>query len=577
MNKPINLVLCWHMHQPYYRQGLDGDYQLPWVYLHGIKDYADMAAHLEAHPAMKTVVNFAPVLLEQLDDYAVQLKDYLAYGSAMHDPLLNYLAGTIPIPSDREGRRSLIANCRRAHAPRMIEPHPQFRDLNRLADKFPERRSQSVDALYLDYLDPQYFIDLLIWYHLAWMGNSLKHNPHIQELKEKKGFYSEADRRLLLGVIFEVLSGLIPRYRALADRGQVELSMTPYGHPIVPLLLDFEAMHQAQPEAPAPSHTGYPGGDERSRWHMQRGIKVFQHYFGRNPQGVWLSEGGVSDEAIALLESMDIQWSASGEAVWNNSHRAQVERQGDEHVHAQLEPRPLFKPYLLKDQKIRLFFRDDGLSDLIGFEYSDWHADDAVADLIHHIENIATSLGDEADKHVVSIILDGENAWEYYPDNGHFFLDGLYRALSESKTIRVKTFGEIDQQMEHGKFDSLVAGSWVYGTFSTWIGNADKNRAWDLLVESKRVFDEVMAGDSLDARSREQAERLMAICEGSDWFWWFGDDNAADSVRDFDQLFRLQLTQLYQLLGRAAPNTLEVPISHGGAGMENAGTMRRSS
>ena len=165
------------MHQPYYREGLDGNYQLPWVYLHGIKDYADMAAHLEAHPAMKSVVNFAPVLLEQIDDYSMQLKDYLADGSAMRDPLLNILAGTTPIPIHREGRRSLIENCRRAHAPRMIEPHPQFKALNRLAGKFPEKESASDDALYLDYLHPQYFIDLLIWYHLAWMGNSLKSNP----------------------------------------------------------------------------------------------------------------------------------------------------------------------------------------------------------------------------------------------------------------------------------------------------------------------------------------------------------------------------------------------------------------
>lgn len=572
MSKPVNLVLSWHMHQPYYREGLDGEYLLPWVYLHGIKDYADMAAHLENNPLMRTVVNFAPILLEQLDDYSRQLSDYLKNGAAMHDPLLNTLAGVAPIPDDLEGRQQLIKACRRAHAPRMIDPYKHFSLLSHIFDDMPEDIPE-MRSFCLDYLHEQFFIDLLMWYHIAWLGCSLKQSDVIKSLMEKGKQFSRQDRRVLIEVIHETMSGLIPRYRTLAENGQIELSMSPYAHPIVPLLNNFGNMRDAQPDDPAPEHPEYPGGDERSRWHLQHGATVFKKYFGRKPRGVWLSEGGLSNDAIAQLDEIGIEWTASGEALWKNSC---VENTGCD-PNDTTGVRPLFMPYILNDLHPRIYFRDDGLSDLIGFEYSSWHADDAVADFIKHIENIAKALGDDADKHVISVILDGENAWEYYPNNGHYFLDGIYKGLMKSDKIKVRTYAEMDHEIREEPLTSLVAGSWVYGTFSTWIGSNDKNRAWDLLVEAKQVYDDVLSKKKFSKVKLARIGKLLAICESSDWFWWFGDYNPSGSVNDFDSLFRAQLKMLYHMLGKKPPQSLDSPVSVGGGNMENAGTMQRGS
>ncbi len=570
-NGQLNVVLCWHMHQPWYRNGLDGEYRLPWVYLHGIKDYSDMAAHLEKHSRMRSVVNFAPVLLEQIDDYAQQLSAFLKAGTPIQDKLLNLLAGVEAVPADTAARAELIAECQRCHAPTMIHPHAPFQRLFKMIGATDETGIGSKRfRCSLVYLSDQYFLDLLTWYHLAWMGQSLQDLPIIQRLLEQGSEFSAADRRDLLGVIRDCLANLIPRYRKLAERGQVELSMTPYMHPIVPLLNDFNNLRCSLPDAPVPQTTHYPDGEARSRWHLQQGIDVFQHYFGMKPQGVWLSEGGISEDAVSLLDELGIRWTASGEGVWRNSCRLSGYDGEDEH-----SKRSLFMPYQQADSKVRVFFRDDGLSDLIGFKYSTWHARDAVADFVQHLENIAVFLNHNAPNQVVSIILDGENAWEYYPKNGAYFLDALYAALSSSDQIKMVTFAETSH-LPTRTLPAICAGSWVYGSFSTWIGSPDKNRGWDYLAAAKVAFDEVMAAGTLDTQQQALASRQLGICEGSDWFWWFGDYNPADSVRDFERLFRQQLHKLYEMLGVDAPAYLDKPMSQGGAGAENAGTMRRN-
>lgn len=566
MTNKLNLTLCWHMHQPYYRKGLDGEYQLPWVYLHGIKDYDDMAAHLERHPRMKAVVNFTPVLLEQLTDYAKQIKEFLDKGDSPDDNMLSMLAGATPIPDNARGRRELIQACRRAHAPRMIDPWPQFHGLLQI---FPLDKQPGGQEILVSYLDDQYFVDLLVWYHLAWCSHRLKQTPAVRRLMERAKRYTMEDRYQLLEIIQETLESIIPRYRKLAESGQVEISMTPWGHPIVPLLNDFGNMKESQPDAPMPEHAGYPGGMDRSRWHLQHGIEHFESFFGFRPKGIWLSEGGISDDAISLLDEMGIQWTASGEAVWHHSCLTSACNPDEMACR-----KALFIPYRLNKRQTLVYFRDDGLSDLIGFEYSKWHADDAVTDFMGHLHRIASSLGDEADQHVVSIILDGENAWEYYPDNGHYFLDTLYRAIENSDFINSVTFSEAGELTRTDTLSHLVAGSWVYGSFSTWIGSPDKNRAWDLLVDVKKVFDRKIGG--MKDRKAEEARRMLAICEGSDWFWWFGDYNPSDSVNDFDRLFRTQLKTLYCMLGETPPASLDTPVSSGGGYMENAGTMRRN-
>ena len=549
------------MHQPWYRAGAHGDYALPWVYLHAIKDYADMAAHLEAHPRMRAVVNFAPVLLEQLADYHARLDEWLRSGRRTNEPLLNLLAGADPVPAAVEDRAALVEACSRAQERHMIDAHPAYRAL---LDHVTNAGGKPDPAL-LAYLDEQYFLDLLTWYHLAWTGHSLRDDPVVMELTTQGRFFGTAERKRLVTLVRDTIATLIPRYRALAERGQVELSTTPYAHPIVPLLIDFDAMACCQPGAPRPASARYPGGIERARWHLQRGLDVFESHFGQRPAGVWLSEGAVSDEAVRVLDDLGIAWTASGEGVWANTVNADVGAAQDR--------RSLFRGHRLDDCGTRVFFRDDGLSDLIGFEYQQWDAREAAADFVKHVRNIAAFLEGGGEDHVISVILDGENAWEHYPDNGYAFLDALYGALADCDAVEIATFSESVAACAPLECRGLCAGSWVFGSFSTWIGERDKNRAWDRLVEAKRQFDRV-GRDDVDAATRAAMEHQLAVCEGSDWFWWFGDDNPQTSVRDFDRLYRRQLAMLYEMTGESVPASLDEPLS---AGVLDAsgGAMRR--
>jgi len=356
----------------------------------------------------------------------------------------------------------------------------------------------------------------------------------------------------------------------LAEAGKVELSVTPYAHPIVPLLLELNSAREAMPDVTLPDVADYPAGEPRARWHIRKGLEVFKRHFGIAPKGCWPSEGGVSSETLRLLEEEGFQWAASGQQVLHNSLIACSDG-------GPLPENWVHQPYRLNEGKLCSFFRDDGLSDLIGFTYADWHADDAVGNLIQHLETIADVTRDEPNR-VVSIIMDGENAWEYYPRNGCFFLSALYQKLSEHPRFDLTTFSECveSQEVPAQSLPELVAGCWVFGTFSTWIGDPDKNRAWEMLVEAKIVYDKVIATDRLDAVQQEKASVQLARCEGSDWFWWFGDYNPGDTVSDFERLFRLQLTYLYRLLEESPPEYLSEVFAHGSGDPSLGGVMRQN-
>lgn len=561
MPHPLQVVFCWHMHQPYYKGPERGDYHLPWVYLHGIKDYADMAAHLENNPDAKAVVNFVPVLLEQIDDYAEQIKAWLDRGILIRDPLLAALAGP-GLPVDIESRKAIIAACLRANENRLIHRFKHYGELASLAKHVLENQAM------IPYLNDQFLIDLLIWYHLAWMGECARINDlRVRSLQTKGHGYDIDDRRRLVELIWEHLSSLTSRYRTLAKDGQVELSVTPYAHPIVPLLIDLDSAKEALPEIGMPQLEAYPGGEARARWHIRKGIDVFKKHFGFRPVGCWPSEGAVSEATVKMLEEEGFKWAASGQQVLSNSLMALG---GDSH----LPENWVHSAYRLQEGRLNMYFRDDGLSDLIGFTYGEWHADDAVGDLINHLVNIA-----EANKGnpqaVVSIIMDGENAWEYYPNNGSYFLHAMYERIAEHPQLQLTTFSEIQKRHRKlsPKLSRLVAGSWVYGTFTTWIGDKDKNRAWDMLGQAKQDYDQILQRKSFSEEQMSDLEKQLAICEGSDWFWWFGDYNPGATVSDFERLFRLQLSHLYELLEEPQPDYLKQVFAVGSGDPSLGGVM----
>lgn len=562
----LYLTLYWHMHQPDYRDIVTNQYVLPWTYLHAIKDYSDMVTHFEENPRARATFNFVPVLLDQLEDYAEQFKAH-----DIRDPLLALLIEPHLENISLAKCKAMVDSCFKSHHDKMLSPFPEYQRLLELY-KLVEPMDEAVQ---MDYLSEQYRADLLVWYHLAWCGESLRRNNTIVQNLMKKGvFFSFNERLQLFHVIASTVSGLIPRYKALMEKGQIEVSTTPYYHPILPLLLDFNVTHDAMPDAPLPETSHYHGGEARAVDHIKSAQARHQDFFGEKARGMWPAEGGVSHKALSLMAAHGVEWSATGQGVLANSLAKSNASADDPHAY-------LYQPYRVSngEQDVLCFFRDDTLSDKIGFEYAKMHAGDAVKDFIQSLESIQQQNQSDQSK-VVSVILDGENAWEYYPYNGYYFLNELYAALSEHPDIEMSTFSNMVDRYTSTRhvapsLPEVSAGSWVYGTFSTWIGSQAKNNAWDLLCSAKKAYDHALIENDYPAETLAECTRQLAICEGSDWFWWFGDYNSSDSVQSFDRLFRLNLTNLYQLLGLSAPEILNVSLSQGGGDAENSGTMRK--
>ncbi len=562
------------MHQPDYRDTVSNEYVLPWTYLHAIKDYSDMAFHLEANPKARVTFNFVPILLEQLEDYSNQFKQ-----NTIRDPLLALLVRPNLGDINHEQCYLIVKSCFKSHHEKMLSPFPHYQRLLHLY--------QLVEPMAcgdFQYLSPQYKADLLVWYHLAWCGESLRRsNTTIQSLMNKGMMFTLEERQQLFNIIGETISGLIPRYKALLQRKQIEISTTPYYHPILPLLLDFKSALDVMPYAPLPKYVKYAGGQSRAQAHVQSAKEYHTKLFGKAPRGMWPAEGGVSAAALSLMAENGVEWAATGQGVLANSLLKSDLSVTDKNQY-------LYQPYRVTNgkQDIFCFFRDDNLSDKIGFEYAKMHTPDAVKDFIQTLEYIHNDEieGDVYNNpKIVSVILDGENAWEYYPYNGYYFISELYAALANHPDIVMATFSDVVDLYQSKEYiikglsapelPQVAAGSWVYGTFSTWVGSKDKNLAWDLLCEAKSTYDSVMAKNILNAEQVATCERQLAICEGSDWFWWFGDYNSSDSVASFDQLYRRNLINLYTLLQQPVPPVLHTSISAGGGHADNAGTMRR--
>ncbi len=564
MNKSVDLVFLWHMHQPDYRDYSSGDFVLPWTYLHAIKDYTDMVYHLERHPGVHAVVNFVPVLLDQLEDYVDQFATH-----QLRDPLLRLLACENHHEMTDEQRELALTACFRSNHTKMIAPYPAYKRLLELYN-----RLQADGEVALSYLSGQYIADLLTWYHLAWCGESVRReHALVAQLMSKADGFTYEDRRQLIDFIGELITGVIPRYRKLAESGQIEISATPHFHPLAPLLIDLASAKDAMPDTPLPKSPHYPKGRLRVTEHVRLAKQSHKKRFGMEPVGMWPAEGSISAETLQVLAAEGCQWTASGENVLVNSLRKSKQPLND-------RAKYLYRPYRMEKgcDGLQCFFRDDHLSDLIGFEYSRWHGKDAANHFIAQVAHIGLQAA-EGETPVVSVILDGENAWEYYPYNGFYFLDELYTALENHSQIRITTYGNYlnsTPAVRAQSLSSIAAGSWVYGNFSTWIGSPDKNRAWDLLCVAKQSFDMVMSSDRLTEDEQKAAERQLCSCESSDWFWWFGDYNPAHSVASFDRLFRHNLTELYRLLKLPPPLTLSEPVSRGSNNTETGGAMRRA-
>jgi len=540
---PLSIAFVWHMHQPYYKDDLTGSYMLPWVRMHGIKDYYDMPALLTDFPAVHQTFNLVPSLLKQIQDYV---------GNDVHDKFLSLALK----PADElahEDKLFLLKNSFMANWDTMIQPYPAYW---RLLD----RRGKSVSPNDLEnatrYFTNQDYRDLQVWFNLTWFDPLFKQNDlFLKGLIEKGSGFTEEEKRLLLEKQREIMALIIPEYKKLAELGRIELTTTPFYHPILPLLVDTDLARVAAPDIILPMNRfTHP---EDAKVQVERALAYHEQLFGSRPAGMWPSEGSVAEEIIPLLADSGIRWIGTDEGVLARSLGVTIDR---DFSGIMKNPEMLYKPYLAGkgDKTVSIVFRDHTLSDLVGFVYSKWDSRNAVNDLVERLHRIRKSVGNKP--HLVSIILDGENAWEYYPNDGRDFFLNLYERLSREEGLQCVTVGEyLKQHPAEARIERLHAGSWIYSNFRIWIGHEEDNRAWDLLGQTREALVQYSNRNG-DPDTLAKAWEEIYIAEGSDWCWWYGDDHFSENDEDFDLLFRTHLMNVFRIIGLDVPDELRIPI-----------------
>ena len=525
------VALLWHMHQPYYVDRSTGTHILPWVRLHGLKDYWGMVALTREFPSLRVTFNLVPSLLDQLDDFA---------RDAARDPHLELGLRSADRLTPAEAEVCLDEFFHAQHG-RMIAPHARYAELY-------ERREQARRG------GPPFTVDelrdLQVWHKLVWVDPFYEDDPRVRALYQQERGFTEADKQVLREVELEILRRVAPEYRLALERGQVELSTSPFYHPILPLLCDVGVYQTTHPNWPPPDEPfAYP---QDAATQLQRSVELHTRLFGRRPMGLWPSEGSVSDAMVDIVAQAGFTWMATDEEILACSRGLTFRRDSNGVVH---HADALYRSYAVEGREgtaVSCGFRDHSLSDLIGFSYASWQPDDAARDFVRRIGAAAAAAEAQGvTDPTVFVILDGENAWEHFEGQGRPFLRALYRALTTEPGIHTVTMQEACASPT-GRLDRLHPGSWINSDFYIWAGHADDRRAWAQLARARRTLEAMPA----DRAGIEAARESILVAEGSDWFWWYGDDHCSDHDRAFDELFRLHLRNVYSALGEPVPDDL---------------------
>jgi alpha-amylase/alpha-mannosidase (GH57 family) len=542
----LRLILLWHQHQPFYKDLVTGQYRMPWVRLHGLKDYYGMVKLLDEFPNVHQNFNLVPSLITQIQDYVA--------GTAQ-DPFLSVAAKPAKDLTQKERQFALQYLFQANHAnvigryPRYVELLERFREHGYSAEKAEK------------YFEPQHFTDLQVLSQIAWFDEFFLEEKDIAELIKKERSYSCDDQKFVIAQERELLGKVLPAYANAAKKGSIEISATPFYHPILPLVCDTNAGAVSSPGLPLPQNRFRHPEDAREQ--LVRALDLHQEVFGVRPQGVWPSEGSVSEETLAIAHSLGITWMATDEGVLGRSTGVFFQRDGNGRLPAHLADR-LYNIHRYENGQtaMHMVFRDHTISDLIGFVYSGMDPREAAGHLLGNIKDAAQPVLAQGRDAVVSVILDGENAWEYYPRSGREFLRRFYDALQREGGLEAVTVSEaIARHRDCPPLRSLVPGSWIHANFNVWIGAPEDNRAWDYLCHAREFYTQNAARASVAQRKLAFEEILIA--EGSDWNWWYGPEHHSANDRDFDELYRKHLANVYQALGATPPDYLARPITAG--------------
>jgi len=542
--RQIHLAFLWHQHQPFYKNLVTGNYLLPWVRLHAIKDYVGMLLVLKEFPDIRCTINLVPSLLVQIEEYAA--------GEALDDTLR--LTRKPAEDLDEADRRYILDNFFHCNPARLIDPFPAFRRLYDMRNdilKHPRKAGELLNAGALR--------DIQVWATLAWFHPLVvEQDPALAALRDKARDFSEDDKSVMLSRQDAVIRQVIPLHKEMADAGQIEISTTPFYHPILPLLCDMECAREAMPNVPMPERRSDMRPDAETQ--VRRAVEYHARLFGKPPEGMWPAEGSVSEDIIPIIRQHGIRWIATDEGILANSVATRLDRDDAGDL---LIPDDLYRPYRLPGEgdTPAILFRDHVLADAIGFQY---HHGEPAAGAEHFVARLRKLAG-RVQNHpaVVPVFLDGENPWDYYDNAGLTFLRDLYSRLSKADDIRTTTIGDYVRLNPPGeRLDRLFAGSWIHSNFSIWIGAEEDRKAWSLVADARETLVRKTGLPTPDAppQTRRAWEEIY-IAEGSDWFWWFGPDRQSDQDYLFDALFRAHVSNVYTLIGEKPPPELERPVA----------------
>jgi len=507
---PTLVSFLWHMHQPYYKDIVRNAYVMPWAYLHGAKDYFGMAALAGEFPDVHQTFNLVPSLVLQLEEYA---------SGQARDPMFD-LAFKPARDLDADERAQILDKFFPIPVRTMLQPFPRYMELYERRNA-PGRRDEFTER---DYRDIQ------VWWTLAWLDHDRR--PHSLVAKGKD--FSESDKAALRELVLRVIREIVPEYRKRQDEGTIEISTTPFYHPILPLLVNSRV-----DDSSAPVEIRFP---EDAKEQLTRARHFMRRRFGRFPEGLWPSEGAVSDEVAALAAETGFQWMATDEGVLAKSGAP---------IHDHQRHR-IYRPY--QRNGVTIFFRDRNLSDLIGFHYMHGSAHDGARDLVRKLLEIPDGCH-------VSIILDGENPWDYYPNSGRDFLRFLFENLRKEPRLEAVTLSEACARLKPAALEWLAPGSWANANFSIWNGHPEDHQAWEWIRRARAALMDRKGAVSSEVWNQAYEELLVA--EGSDWMWWFGNDFSSDEDAVFDSLFRQHIGNVYHLIGLPPPEGLDKPIKQG--------------
>jgi alpha-amylase/alpha-mannosidase (GH57 family) len=479
-------IFLWlHMHQPCYEIPESNYLYLPWVRRHMLNGYYTIPKLLMETGA-KLNINFSGILLKQMKLYEKALakdifqlyeeKEAASLSEAEKNFIIKKFLVPLPIKSDR---------------------------FNYLIEK--KQKSESFNTS--EILDTQVFFLLSAF---AWP------EEEILEIRKKEKNFSENDKSLIINAQKRIIKSVIPMYKKLNNEKQIEITISPYYHPVLPLLIDKNSAKESKEDAILPDiEFAYPEDAEKQ---IDKSIEICKEIFGVIPKGLWPSEGSISNSTIDLIKNRGIEWIGTDELILRKTAETLTK-----------------KPGVYKVRNLKVFFRDHQLSDKIAFTYNKMNPEDAVNDLLNNQNN-------EKDNMKI-IILDGENPWIFYPQNGIPFLKELFNKLNKNNSL----LGSQVQEKE--KMNSIKPGSWINGYFDTWIGDTETNKAWSYLDDAKKKLGKI-----------EKSNEDILMAEGSDFFWWYSNFHRKEVDYSFDYMFRTRLTNAYKNGNKPIPDYLLYPI-----------------